>query len=68
MHECFLLFLLSGNPVNCDYLVHNVVCRQTAQIDFPEVGWQNECIGKQHALAYLLSYIKLGFSSKYPLK
>lgn len=66
MHECFLLFLLSINPLNCD-LVRNAVCRQTARIDFPEVGWPNdECIGKQHTLAYLLFYIKLVFWMKYP--
>lgn len=67
MHECFLLFLLSINPLNCD-LVRNAVCRQTAQIDFPEVDWPNdECIGKQHTLDYLLFYIKLvGFFHEYP--
>jgi len=69
MRERFLLVLRSDNPPNGDCSVHNTACRQTARIDFPEVGQQNdECIGKHCTAAYLLFYIKLGFSSKYPLK
>lgn len=61
LHEGFLLFHLICNP-DCDYLAHNAVCRQTAWIDFPEVGWQSDgCIGKQHTLGYLLFCIKLAF-------
>lgn len=37
LHKGFLLFLLICN-LDCDYLARNAVCRQTAQIDFPEVG------------------------------